>query len=528
MSEADKEVVIIGSGFGGSVSALRLAEKGWKVTVLEQGRRLTPGDLEAAGTSARQLAWAPALGLKGFFSQDVFRHLAVVRGVGVGGGSLVYAAVLLEPRDNFFRDPAWVSLSPDWQAELAPHYARARKMLGVTPNPMHGIQDDWLRSAAERMDCEDTFGTVPQGIYFGDDQADNPDPFFQGKGPVRRGCNACGRCITGCAQGAKNSLDYNYLYLAEQQGVEILPERKVTHIEPHPDGGYLIHQKHPWDRRVRYQPMHARKVILSAGALGTLEILFASRDRYGTLPELPPSLGQHVRTNSEAIVGILASNPDADVTEGATISSHFYPDEHTHITQNRFPESYNFMKWYMGPLVDGGRPLHRALRTLWQLLRHPWTSTASWRARHWFKRISVLTVMQHAPGEMSFDYGRTLLRAGRHGLRSRMPDGGLLQAYIPQANRAARAFAQASDGVPLNTLMESIGNQSVTAHILGGVVMAESPEQGVIDRNHEVFGYADLFVVDGSAIPANVGVNPSLTITALAERFGSNFPARSD
>ncbi len=524
MSGFDSDILIIGSGFGGSVSALRLAEKGYRVMVLEQGRRLTDDDLAKAGRDPRALAWAPALGLKGFFAQDVFRHVGIVRGVAVGGGSIVYAAVLLEPRAPFYRDPAWVGLNPDWRAELAPHYRTARAMLGVTDNPYHGIQDDWLRGAAERLGAADTFGPTPQGIFFGDPSRATPDPFFDGKGPARSGCNQCGRCITGCAYGAKNSLDRNYLYFAEQLGVKIQPERQVTHVEPLPDGGYRVHVRHPWDRSVTTTPLTARRVILSAGSLGTQEILFASRDRYRTLPRLPVSLGEHVRTNSEAIVGILSNDPKADVTHGATISTHFYPDGHTHITQNRFPQSYSFMKFYMGPLVDGNKPLGRALRTLAALIRHPWRSTASFRARHWYKRISVLTVMQHADNQLAFAYGRTLLRGGRYGLKSRISVGGRSPSYLPQANAAARAFAEASGGTPLNTVMESVGNLSVTAHILGGAVMAGRPEDGVIDLNHEVFGYPGLYVVDGAAIPANVGVNPSLTITALAERFAARFP----
>ncbi len=521
----DYDVVIIGSGFGGSVSALRLAEKGLRVAVLEQGRALDDAAIAKAGTDARALLWAPLLGLRGFFAQDVYRHVAIVRGIGVGGGSLVYAAVLLEPHEPFYRDPAWVSLSDDWRAELAPHYARARRMLGVRDNPYHGLSDDYLRATAERMGASATFGAVPQGIFFGDPSRVTKDPYFDGEGPDRRGCSQCGRCITGCAYDAKNTLDKNYLYFARRLGTVVLPERKVTHLEPMVRGGYRVHQVHPWARDVRYAPLRARHVVLAAGALGTMEILFASRDRYRTLPALPRSLGEHVRTNSEAIVGVLSNDPRTDVTHGATISSHFFPDAHTHITQNRFPESYGFMKLYMGPLVDGARPLVRALRTIARFVMHPLASTRSLRARRWHRRISVLTVMQHADNELAFTYGRTILRGFRHGLISRIGRGGRSPSFIPQANAAARAFAEVSRGTPLNVVLESIGNLSTTAHILGGAVIASSPEHGVIDTNHEVFGHPGLYVVDGSAIPANVGVNPSLTITALAERFAARFRA---
>lgn len=519
----DCDVVIIGSGFGGSVSALRLAEQGLKVTVLEQGRRLDDKAMAAAGVDARQLAWAPAIGLKGFFAQHVFRHVGIVRGIGVGGGSLVYAAVLLKPRTAFYRDPAWVGLNDDWESELAPHYATATQMLGVTPNPYHGIQDDWLRDTAEHLGAADNFGSVPQGIYFGDPYTQQADPFFDGKGPARQGCNQCGRCITGCAYNAKNSLDKNYLYLAEKLGVDVIAECQVTHLEALTDGGYIVHRRHPWDNKIQYAPLRVPQVILSAGVIGTLEILFASRDRYRTLPKLPAALGEHVRTNSEAIVGILSNDKTVDVTHGATISSHFYPDEHTHITQNRFPASYNFMRFYMGPLMDGTQPILRALKVLQRFLTQPFTSTRSFRAKNWYKRISVLTVMQHADNEMAFSYGRSLLYGYRFGLKSRVQVGARPPAYIPQANTAARTFAKVSNGTPLNMLVESVGNLSVTAHLLGGAVMAATPDKGVIDCDHQVFGHAGLYIVDGSAIPANVGVNPSLTITALAERFAERF-----
>lgn len=518
MSEPfDFDVLIVGSGFGGSVSALRMAERGLKVAVLEQGRRVTEADLERAGQDARALTWAPMLRRYGFLAQDIYRHLGVVRGIGVGGGSLVYAAVLLEPGERFYRDPTWSALSPDWSAELAPHYATAKRILGVAVNPYRGIQDEWLETTAERMGAAHTFGSVPQGIYFGDPHRFTDDPLLDGQGPARRGCNLCGRCITGCSQGAKNSLDHNYLYMAEQLGVQILPESRVTHIKEEGEG-YRVYRRHPWKRQAQ-ESLRARRVILSAGVTGTLEILFASRDHYKTLPDISRALGEHVRTNSEAIVSILAKDSATDVSQGTTISTHFHPDEKTHVTQNRFPASYNFMRFYMGPLVDGERPWRRALGVVGQFLRHPVRSTMGWRAKGWHRRVSVLTVMQQADNELRFVYGRSLLRGGRRSLVSEVAVGDRAPSYLPQANAAARIFAEVSQGDAQNVLPESLANLSVTAHLLGGAVMAVGPEQGVIGQNHEVFGYSGLYVVDGSAIPVNVGVNPSLTITALAERF---------
>lgn len=528
MNAVDYDVIIIGSGFGGSVSALRLAEKGWKVAILEMGRRLGKEDFEKAATSTTALSWMPTLGMKGFFAQEIFQHVAILRGIGVGGGSNLYGAVLLEPKKAFYLDPAWSHLHQDWQQELAPHYLTARTMLGITDNPYRGLQDQWLEKAAQNMGVADTFGSVPQGIFFGDPDRVSPDPYFNQQGPERHGCTQCGRCFTGCAVGAKNSLDKNYLYFAEKLGVEILAEHKVSHIAPHQDGGYLLHIEHPWEKGKKYTPLRATKVIISAGAIGTQEILFNSRDRYQTLPLVSQTLGQRVRTNSEALVGITARDPDVDVTYGTSISTHFYADEKTHLTQNRLPPSYAMMKFYMVPMVDDTHPTRRILRTLWAYLRHPMNILKIYFARHWYKRTTYLTVMQQADNEMKFSFGRTALRGFRYGLRSELGHGGRTPSFLPQANAAARAVAEVSNGIPQNMAVESLGNMSVTAHILGGAVMADSAETGVIDIHHEVFGYPELYIVDGSAIPANVGVNPSLTITAMAERFAAHIPEKEN
>lgn len=537
-SELDYDVLIIGSGFGGSVSALRLAEMGLKVAILEQGRRTTAEDLEQASQSANKLAWAPALKRYGILSQDFYRHMAVVRGIGVGGGSLVYAAVLLKPTERFYTDVIWKHLSQDWEAELAPYYQTAEKMLGVNENPYQGIQDEWLKRTAKEMNVSETFEAVPQGIYFGDATQYLDDPLLDGVGPKRKGCNQCGKCITGCAQGAKNSLDHNYLYLAEKLGVTIIAESKVTHIEQlieydskledsSTQTTYRVHRKHPW-KKEKQKSLSAKIVILSAGAIGTTEILFASRDRYKTLPNISNQLGEHVRTNSEAVVSIVAQDENLDVTFGTTISSHFHPDDQTHITQNRFPASYEFMKFYMGPLADSENPLKRAFKVLGKWLYQPIRSSISWRKKGWHKKVTVLTVMQQADNQIRFVYGRSILTGFRKSLKTELSVGERSPSYIPLANYAAQSFAKVSGGIPQNNMIESIANLSVTAHVLGGAVMADSPMQGVIDLNHQVFGYVNLYVVDGSAIPVNVGVNPSLTITALSERFAIRFKKRCE
>jgi cholesterol oxidase len=522
----DYDVLIVGSGFGGSVAALRLSEKGYRVAVLEQGRRISKEDMQAASHSLQRLFWAPSLGWKGFFTQSFFRHINIVGGVGVGGGSLVYAAVLLEPASGFFQDPAWSDLGVDWQQELMPHYQEAARMLGRQPAPQLHTMDEWLRRTAGRMGAGNTYDRAPLGIFFGEPGVACPDPYFEGRGPQRAGCQQCGECLSGCPHNAKNSLDLNYLYLAEQLGAQILTERKVTLIRPLPDGGYALEMVDPLDRKHKYPPLRADKVVLAAGVLGTLNLLLRCRDRARTLARLSASLGQVVRTNSEAVVGILSPDPEIDLSQGPTISSHFYPDARTHITQNRFPAGFTFMKWYSGPLVDGDRPLRRSLKTLAAILRHPVRSSASWRARNWHKRTSALTVMQHVDSRLSFSLGRGPFSLFRTGLQSRQANGQGAPVYIPQANRAARTFAEEAGGIPLNTLLESLLNMGTTAHILGGCPIGKDAASAVIDVRHEVFGYPGLYVVDGSAIPANVGVNPSLTITALAERCMSLFPPR--
>ena len=511
----DYDAIVIGSGFGGSVSALRLSERGWRVAVLEQGRRFSDDDLQKASKSTRALFWMPALGLQGCFTQNFFQHANVVGGVGVGGGSLVYAAVLLEPRPAFYQDPAWAGLGVDWRAELGPHYQTAAHMLGRTPCPTRHIQDSWLEQAAEQMGVGQSFGPVPLGIYFGEQEL-TPDPYFDGQGPARRGCKGCGACLAGCAHNAKNSLDKNYLYLAERLGARILPRRKATLIRPI-EGGYAIESIDPL-AKTAYPALAARRVVLSAGVLGSLELLFRSREA-GVLPKLSPRLGQQVRTNSEAITAVLARQKDIDLSEGPAISSDFHANEHTHVTQNRVPASYWFMKLYASPLVDGSRPVLRALKTLAVSLRHPLRSTASLRVqRDWHKRITLISTMQHLDNQMAFGWGRSPLGGFRMGLRTELSGGLRAPTYIPEANQAARAFAAVSGGIPYNSSIESVLNISVTAHILGGCAIGSDPHSGVIDSRHEVFGYPGLYVVDGSALPVNVGVNPSLTITALAER----------
>lgn len=519
MTHWDCDYLVIGSGFGGSVAALRLAEKGYRVTVLEQGRRVGAADFEAADASVKKLFWAPPLGWSGYFAQHIFKHVAIVGGVGVGGGSLVYAAVLLEPKAPFFQDPAWNHFGIDWKNELAPHYQTAIAMLGRAPNPFFATQDRHLEQAAAMLGAGNTFGRVVNGIFFGNAPGQTvADPYFEGRGPVRTSCTGCGACLTGCRYGSKNSLDKNYLHLAEKMGAAIVTETKAQVVRPLAGGGYQVDTVHPISGK-SLRTFRARHVVLAAGVVGTLQLLFRCRDEMRTLPALSPKLGANVRTNSEAIVGILGPDNGEDLSLGGpAITTDFYPNAHTHITQNRFPVGYKFMKNYYGPMVDDAAPWRRALRTVWAMLRHPLAGTASWRARHWHKRLTVLTVMQNADNALTFRWGRSLFTGLRKGLVTSLSGGKPVPTFLPEANVAARAYAAVSGGQPMNLLSESVFGISSTAHILGGCPMGGTADEGVIGTDHQVHGYPGLYVVDGAAVSANVGVNPSLTITALAER----------
>lgn len=524
----DCDVAVIGSGFGGAATALRLAEKGYEVVVLEQGRRVVGRDILRARGSLRRRLWAPRAGLRGFFWQRIFRDVGIIGGTGVGGGSIVWGAVLLRPGERFYRDPAWTDLVEDWREELAPHYGSAERMLGRVMNEALTDQDEHLRAVAERFGAGHTFGPVPLAIHFGDGPgAVTADPFFGGEGPSRTGCRLCGGCLAGCPYGAKNTLDLNYLWLAERRGVRIRPETRVTALAPLPGGGYELSTRHPWRRGERGR-LRARRVVLAAGVLGTLELLFRCRDELGTLPHVSARLGERVRTNSEAVTGVLAGDPQAKLLDGPSITSDFHPDAETHVTQNRFAGGGILVRGQLGPLVDGDEPRRRRRATLAAIARRPLAQARIGAARHFEQRYTALTVMQHVDNELRLRLGRSPVAPWRRALRSARVDGAGAPSYLPVANAVAREFARVSGGRPLNLLAESVGGLSFTAHILGGAVMGATAADGVVDASHEVHGHPGLFVADASAIPANLGVNPSLTITALAERFAALWPLRAD
>ena len=520
----DYDFVIIGSGFGGSVSAHRLTEKGYRVAVIEQGKRITSEDIEAADANSKKFLWMPRLKMDGYFYQRLFRHTSIVGGVAVGGGSIVFAAVLLRPKQAFYLHPNWSDLGVDWEAELAPHYDTAEKMLGRVKNPIFDKQDEYLKQTAEEMGRGDTFGPTYNGIYFGKPGETAPDPFFDGQGPERSGCQLCGDCLSGCGKNAKNSLDKNYLYFAEKGGAEVLPERKVSRIVPIEGGGYSLEMGHPIKKGITYPSLTANKVIVSGGVLGSLELLFDCRDVSGTLPNISATLGTGVRTNSEAFSIVLSRDPNEDLTRGSAITSDFYPDDATHITQNRFPGAMSAMKRQAVPMVDDPVPWRRALKTFGAMIIHPVDLTRAWFAKNWRERLTVFTVMQHLDNQITFDYGKGFFSPFSPVLRSKRVKGKEAPSYIPIGNETGRIYAKVSNGIPLNSIMESVGNLTTTSHILGGCNIGADDSSGVVDSNLEVFGYPGLYVIDGSAIPANVGVNPSLTISAMAERTISRIP----
>lgn len=517
------DVIVIGSGFGGSVSALRLTEKGYSVGVLEAGRRFRQGDFARSNWNARRYFWFPRLGMRGILRMDLLDHVLVLSGAGVGGGSLGYANTLYEPHDAFYEDPQWAGIA-DWKSELAPYYVLAKKMLGVAQSPADTPADDVMRTVADRLGVADTFSPTPIGVFLGEPGIEVADPYFGGAGPRRAGCTYAGACMVGCNQNAKNSLDKNYLHLAEANGATIHPDTEVVDLRELPQGGWHISTRRPGPIPRASGSYTAGQIVLSAGALGTTKLLLSlvERDR---LPEMSDRLGHTVRTNSEVLLGATARTTDIDYSRGVAITSSIHPEPRTHIEPVRYPKGSSAMGLLGTILVDGGPGLPRAVRYLIQMIRHPvdWLRSLSlWR---WAERSVILLVMQ------SYDNSiRVFRKKGRFRttLSSRQGWGKPNPTYIPVANEAARLAAEAMGGDPRGAINEVLLNRPATAHILGGAVVGATPDHGVIDAYHRLFGHAGIHVIDGAAVGANLGVNPSLSITAMAERAISMWPNKGD
>ncbi len=512
MSSTDYDVVVVGSGFGGSVTALRLSEKGYRVGVLEAGRRFTDETLPKTSWDLRAFLWAPAFGLKGMQKITWLKDVVVLSGAGVGGGSLVYANTLYTPPPPFFNDPQWKHIT-DWSDELAPHYEQATRMLGVREQPSMTPADEVMKAVAEEMGVGHTFRKTPIGVYFGTPGQTDPDPYFGGAGPARTGCTECGNCMIGCRYGAKNRLDVNYLHLAEGLGCTIHAETTVTRLEQQGDR-WLVTTKESGT-------FTADQVVLAAGALGTQKLLHTMKAKR-VLPHLSDRLGVLTRTNSEALLGAMAPKVEgAGYSEGVAITSSFHPDDHTHIEPCRYGPGSNSMGLLTTLLVDGGGKAPRPLKWLLQLLLHPVLAIRSLSTRKWAERTIIALVMQ------TLDNSITVTRTRRGRLTSRPGHGPANPTWIPVGHEAVRRMAARIGGFPGGT-MGDVVNVPMTAHILGGCVIGDSAETGVVDPYHRVHGYPTLHVVDGSSISANLGVNPSLTITAQAERAMSLWPNKGD
>ncbi|NIL75268.1 GMC family oxidoreductase [Rhodococcus sp. B10] len=520
---SDYDVLIIGSGFGGSVAALRATEKGYRVGVLESGRRFADDELPKTSWRLRKYLWAPALGCYGVQRIHLLPDVLVMAGAGVGGGSLNYANTLYQPPKRFFEDPQWGHIT-DWQRELAPYYDQAKRMLGVTTNPTITRSDKVMKEVAEDMGVGETFTSTPVGVFFGDAGKTSPDPFFGGVGPTRTGCTECGSCMTGCRVGAKNTLVKNYLYLAEQAGAEVHPLTTVTAVRPAENGGYEVVTRRTGGKVRRAEKvLTADQVVFAAGTYGTQKLLLAMKET-GQLPCLSDRIGSLVRTNSEAVLAATARGRDVDYTEGVAITSSFHPDDHTHIEPVRYGKGSNAIGLLQTVLSDGGGRTPRILKTLGVALRHPGAAVRSLSVRRWSERTVIALVMQ--TDDNSLELGSKKGWFGRR-LTSRPGAGDPPPQWIPQGHEAIRLLADKIDGDPGGSIAEIV-NIPMTAHFLGGCAIGDSAERGVVDAYHRVYGYEGLHVVDGSAVSANLGVNPSLTITAQAERAMGLWPNKGE
>lgn len=519
--EEKYDFVIIGSGFGGSVSALRLTEKGYKVLVIEKGRSYSPEEFPKTNWNLRKWLWLPSLRFYGFFKMTFFRHVGVLSGVGVGGGSLVYANTLARPMKDFFNSGDWAGLA-DWEAELLPYFERAEKMLGADFNPGLFDSDLTLQQLSQQLGKEKLFQHTKASVFFGEPEQTVPDPYFNGEGPEREGCSFCGACMTGCRHNAKNTLDKNYLYLAERKGAHILENHLVKSVIPlgSSDGrsGYrIVFRKTSSFIFSRKKEVVANGVIFSGGVLGTVRLMLDMKRSW--LQSLSNLVGDGIRTNNESLVLIDSKDFTKDFSRGIAIGSIFPPDNNSHLESVRYGSGSGFWKLLGVPLTHGRNAFNRSCKLLYHLIRHPFSWLHLYFTRNFAKQSVILLFMQHINSTLR-------LRRGLFGLRSGMTTGDAPTAFMAESKRLAEQVAANIKGKPFVLITEAITGIPTTAHILGGSLIGKSATDGVINTNQAVFGYYNMFVCDGSAISSNPGVNPSLTITAMTERAMERIPEK--
>lgn len=514
------DYIVIGSGFGGSVASLRLVEKGYRVLTLEQGKRYSPADFPATNRYLHRYLWIPALRFFGFQKLTFFRKASILSGVGVGGGSLVYANTLYFPPDAFFEHGDWAHMG-NWKETLARFYQRASFMLGRDKYTRLNTEDRILREVACDMHAEDTFDTVHVGVNLSD-PAREEDPYFGGYGPVRKGCVECAGCMVGCRENAKNTLDRNYLWFAEKMGLDLLPGTKAEKIEFR-DGMYHVETRGVTTWFHKKQTFSARGIILAGGTLGTLKLLLKQKYHYKTLPLLSDRLGHQVRTNAETLCAV--SGASQKMNNGLAITSVFSPDPHTHVEIVKYPDRSDAMKWFFGLSVPGARnTLVRSWKLMLKTLGHPRPFFRTLFSRNWPGTMVIFLVMQTVDNAMKMKWKKTLA-----GGRLQIDNSGQkrVPAYIPVGQEVMERYARKVTGVAQNILLEVFFDRPTTAHILGGCPMAGTAAEGVVDAGLKVHGYPEMYITDGSVVQGNIGVNPSLTITALAEYAMSRIPACS-
>lgn len=521
------DYIIIGSGFGGSVSALRLIEKGYSVLLLEKGKEFDDHDFATSNWQYRKYLWMPFLRAFGILQISILKGVMVLHGAGVGGGSLGYANVLEIPTDETFATPAW-NQSNRWGEILKEHYATARRMLGAARNPKLWQADHILADMAKERGMSHTFRATDVGAFFGEAGLTIPDPYFNGEGPDRSGCRHCGGCMVGCRHNAKNTLPKNYLYFAKKKGVEIRAESDVVDVKPSRNGAarYEVTYRKSTAIFKNQETVTADHVIFSAGVMGTMKLLLTLRDIKGSLPEVSKKLGHMVRTNSEALLGSVARKSNINYSEGVSISSIYNHDEITRIEPVRYPDGSSLMRFLAAPLIDTNVSIPaRILKFLWWMVTHPLDFLKALVLPGWAHNVTILLVMQHADNRMRFQIGRSGFTLFRQGMVAVEEPGYKINAQVDGSHELTRDFSNRINGIPLGSIGENLLNLPTTAHILGGAPIGDIAETGVVNDNFEVHNYPGLYIIDGSIMPANPGVNPSLTIAALAEYAMSKIPA---